>query len=58
VGAGQPEPRYVGHSAVLGPLGQELATAGGGEEVLDATLDRADLVEARRTNPSLANRRL
>ena len=26
--------------------------------VLDAVLDRADLAEARRTNPSLANRRL
>ncbi len=58
VGVGQPEPRYVGHSAVLGPLGQELAAAEGAEAVLEATLDRADLVEARRTNPSLANRRL
>lgn len=58
VGAGQPEPRYVGHSAVFGPLGQTLAEAGGGEESLEVTLDRADLLAARRTNPSLANRRL
>ncbi len=58
VGAGQPEPRYVGHSVVFGPLGQELAAAGGGEAVLDVTLERTDLDEARRTNPSLANRRL
>ena len=58
VGAGQPEPRYVGHSAVFGPLGQALAEAGGGEESLEVTLDRADLLAARRTNPSLANRRL
>lgn len=58
VGAGQPEPRYVGHSVVLGPLGEVLATAGGSEESLEATLDRADLLAARRTNPSLANRRL
>ncbi|CAM3673742.1 carbon-nitrogen hydrolase family protein [Nocardioides zeicaulis] len=58
VGAGQPEPRYVGHSAVLGPLGDELAAAGGAEAVLDVTLERDDLVAARRTNPSLANRRL
>lgn len=58
VGAGQPEPRYVGHSAVLGPLGDVLAEADGREQVLDAVLDRADLDEARRTNPSLANRRL
>lgn len=58
VGAGQPEPRYVGHSAVFGPLGETLAAAGGSEESLEATLDRADLLAARRTNPSLANRRL
>jgi predicted amidohydrolase len=58
VGAGQPEPRYVGHSAVLGPLGDVLAEADGSEQVIDAVLHRADLDEARRTNPSLANRRL
>jgi deaminated glutathione amidase len=58
VGAGQPEPRYVGHSAVFGPLGDVLAEADGSEQVIDAVLDRADLDEARRTNPSLANRRL
>jgi predicted amidohydrolase len=58
VGAGQPEPRYVGHSAVIGPLGDVLAEADGAEQVLEAVLDRADLDEARRTNPSLANRRL
>ena len=58
VGAGQPEPRYVGHSAVIGPLGDVLAEADGREQVLDAVLDRADLDEARRANPSLANRRL
>jgi predicted amidohydrolase len=58
VGAGQPEPRYSGHSAVFGPLGETLASAGGAEESLDVTLQRADLLAARRTNPSLANRRL
>jgi predicted amidohydrolase len=58
IGAGQPEPRYVGHSAVVGPLGDVLAEADGSEQVIDAVLDRADLDEARRTNPSLANRRL
>ena len=58
VGAGQPEPRYVGHSAVFGPLGQELAAADGAEAVLEASLERDDLDAARRTNPSLANRRL
>jgi predicted amidohydrolase len=58
VGAGQPEPRYCGHSVVVGPLGQVLAEAGGEETTLEATLERADLEAARRTNPSLANRRL
>lgn len=58
VGAAQPEPRYCGHSAVVGPLGEVLAEAGGAEETLDATLDRGALEAARRTNPSLANRRL
>jgi len=58
IGAAQPEPRYCGHSLVLGPLGQVLAEAGGGEESLTATLDGDDLLGARRTNPSLANRRL
>ena len=58
IGAGQPEPRYVGHSAVIGPLGDVLAEADGSEQVVDAVLHRADLDDARRTNPSLANRRL
>jgi predicted amidohydrolase len=58
VGAAQPEPRYCGHSVVVGPLGETLAGAGGSEETLEVTLDRADLLAARRTNPSLANRRL
>ena len=56
--AGQPGPRYTGHSLVVDPLGDVLAEAGTGPEVLTATLERDVLVEARRTNPSLANRRL
>ncbi|MGZ4450101.1 MAG: carbon-nitrogen hydrolase family protein [Nocardioides sp.] len=58
VAAGQPGPRYTGHSLVVDPLGEVLAEAGDGDEVLEATLERAALDEARRTNPSLANRRL
>ena len=58
IGAGQPEPRYSGHSAVFGPLGETLAAADGAEETLEVTLVRDDLLAARRTNPSLANRRL
>ena len=58
VAVGQPAPRYTGHSLVVGPLGDVLVEGGDDEEVLHAVLARGDLVEARRTNPSLANRRL
>jgi predicted amidohydrolase len=58
VAAGQPGPRYTGHSLVVDPLGDVLAEAGEGAAVLRATLDRAVLDQARSTNPSLANRRL
>ena len=57
-GAGQPGPRYSGHSLVVDPLGDVLAESGEGPDLVTATLDRAVLAEARRTNPSLANRRL
>jgi len=56
--AGQPGPRYSGHSMVLDPLGDVLAEAGEEPAILSAALDRGVLEEARRTNPSLANRRL
>ena len=56
--AGQPGPRYSGHSLVVDPLGDVLAEAGDGPEVLTATLTREVLEDARRTNPSLANRRM
>jgi predicted amidohydrolase len=58
VGVGQPGPRYSGHSMVVGPLGDVLVEAGDGPAVLHAELDLAEVVAARRTNPSLANRRL
>jgi deaminated glutathione amidase len=58
VAAAQPGPRYSGHSLVVDPLGDVLAEAGEDAAVLRATLDRSVLEEARRTNPSLANRRL
>ena len=58
VAVGQPAPRYCGHSMVVDPLGDVLAEAGPDEAVLEAALSRDALVAARRTNPSLANRRL
>jgi predicted amidohydrolase len=58
VAVGQPGPRYSGHSLVVDPLGDVLVEAGDGPEVVSATLDREALDGARRTNPSLANRRL
>ncbi|WP_243395195.1 carbon-nitrogen hydrolase family protein [Nocardioides currus] len=58
VAVGQPAPRYCGHSMVVDPLGDVLAEAGPDEAVLDAVVDREVLAAARRTNPSLANRRL
>ena len=55
----QPAPRYTGHSMVVDPLGDVLAEAGDGRRDRSrATLDPEVLAEARRTNPSLANRRL
>ncbi|WP_193609790.1 nitrilase-related carbon-nitrogen hydrolase [Nocardioides lijunqiniae] len=56
--AGQPGPRYSGHSLVVDPMGDVLAEAADGPAVLRATLTRAALDQARRTNPSLSNRRL
>lgn len=57
VAVAQPAPRYSGHSMVVDPLGDIVVEAGDGQDVLTATLDREVLEQARRTNPSLANRR-
>lgn len=56
--AAQSAPRYCGHSMVVDPLGDVLAEAGDGDEIVSATIDRAMLEEVRRTNPSLVNRRM
>jgi len=56
--AAQSAPRYCGHSMIVDPLGDVLAEAGDGDEIVSATIDRAVLAEARRTNPSLVNRRM
>lgn len=59
VAAGQPGPRYCGHSMVVDPLGDVLAEAEESAEAeLRVSLDREVLDAARRANPSLTNRRL
>ena len=59
---GQPAPRYTGHSMVVDPLGEIVAETGSGDAgepvIVTAEVDRTKLADARRTNPSLANRRL
>ena len=55
--AGQPGPRYSGHSLVVGPDGSVLAGVADGDHRLSAVVDHDRLAETRATNPSLANRR-
>jgi predicted amidohydrolase len=57
-GAGQPAPRYTGHSLVVHPMGDVVAEAGEDEETVRATVDPTEVAQARLENPSLANRRL
>jgi predicted amidohydrolase len=58
VAVGQPGPRYTGHSMVVAPDGDVVAEADVDEVVIDARIDRAGVEDVRRTNPSLANRRM
>jgi predicted amidohydrolase len=58
VGVGQPAPRSAGHSMVVDPLGDVVVEGGDDPDLLTAEIDLAAVAEARRTNPSLANRRL
>ena len=55
---GQPGPRYTGHSLVVGPSGEQVAEVDDGDHLVLATVDSATVAAARRTNPSLANRRI
>ena len=56
---GQPAPRYTGHTTVVAPDGDVVVELDGCDgQVAFAQLSRAVLDEARRTNPSLANRRM
>jgi predicted amidohydrolase len=59
IGVGQPGPRYSGHSLVVTPDGDVVVEAGDEDAtVLDAVIDRESVSGVRRTNPSLANRRM
>ncbi len=59
VAVGQPGPRYSGHSMVIAPDGDVVVEAGEEDGVtLDAVIDREAVAAVRRTNPSLANRRM
>jgi predicted amidohydrolase len=57
VAAGQPGPRYTGHSMVVTPHG-EVVEAGDEDRFVTATLRRSLVDEVRAENPSLANRRI
>jgi predicted amidohydrolase len=54
---GQPAPRYSGHSMLVDPMGDVLAEGGPGPAVVSGVVDTTVLEQARKTNPSLANRR-
>jgi predicted amidohydrolase len=59
IAVAQPGPRYSGHSLVVAPDGDVVVEAGEeGTAVLDAVVDRESVTGVRRTNPSLANRRM
>ena len=56
--SGSPGRATPGTPLVVDPLGDVLAEAADGAEVVTAVLEHATAGRARRTNPSLANRRL
>jgi predicted amidohydrolase len=58
VGAGQTGKTYVGRSAVVDPMGVPVASMGAEQGYAVADLRSSYIAEVRRSNPSLANRRL
>jgi predicted amidohydrolase len=48
---------YVGLSSICGPNGDVLAAAGTGEELIYATIDKADHAKIRQVDPLIADRR-
>jgi hypothetical protein len=51
------EIKYFGHSTILGPYGETLREAGGGEEIITATLDMDKVKQLREAFPALSDRR-
>ena len=56
-GVSQPGPRYTGHTAVVDPRGEVVASVEDGEAVVTAAVDLTRVEAARAENPSLLNRR-
>ena len=56
--AAQGGERYTGHSVVVDAWGSIVSEAGGGDELVEADIDPADIAQARDVNPSLSNRRI
>ena len=56
--AGQPAPRYSGHSMLVAPTGDVIGEAGDDDAVVTGAADTEALAGARAVNPSLANRRM
>ena len=54
---GKARRNYAGHSCVYGPLGDEIASAGQGEELLVADIDTGAVKAARNAMPILRHRR-
>ncbi len=57
VAAGQPGPRYTGHSMVVSPRGEVTECGDEDLQMVRSRLERGYLDEVRAENPSLANRR-
>ncbi len=58
VAVGQCGDQYTGHSLVIDAMGSIVEQASQHAEVLYATIDFREVEQIRRTNPSLANRRM
>jgi predicted amidohydrolase len=56
--AGQPGPRYTGHSIVVDPGGETVAQVGDGSHLVTASVSTDEVARVRAENPSLRNRRM